>query len=153
MGHHAAQGRAALRTAGAVSQARASAGDGLGCHLLQRQAAQPGVEFGANTGEVLQEVLRIAIAEGPAVIFLDEAEALSLEHLLPPPQAREASARLVASLCERLDGVSSKARVLVVAATSRTDAVDPALVAPGRLDHLVEVPLPDADEQKDTSRS
>jgi ATP-dependent 26S proteasome regulatory subunit len=106
-------------------------------------------KFGANTGELLQEVLRIAIAEGPAVIFLDEAEALSLEHLLPPPQAREASARLVASLCERLDGVSATARVLVVAATSRTDAVDPALVAPGRLDHLVEVPLPDADEQRE----
>src|SRR5687767_11605468 len=106
-------------------------------------------KFGANTGELLQEVLRIAIAEGPAVIFLDEAEALSLEHLLPPPQAREASARLVASLCERLDGVSPKARVLVVAATSRTDAVDPALVAPGRLDHLVEVALPDAEEQKE----
>ncbi|MEX2147330.1 MAG: ATP-binding protein [Candidatus Rokuibacteriota bacterium] len=106
-------------------------------------------KFGANTGELLQEVLRIAIAEGPAVIFLDEAEALSLEHLLPPPQAREASARLVASLCERLDAVSSKARVLVVAATSRTDAIDPVLVAPGRLDHLVEVPLPDADEQRE----
>jgi len=83
------------------------------------------------------------------VLFLDEAEALSLEHLLPPPQAREASARLVATLCERLDGVADTARVLVVASTSRTDAVDSALVAPGRLDHLVEVPLPDADEQRD----
>jgi ATP-dependent 26S proteasome regulatory subunit len=106
-------------------------------------------KFGANTGELLQEILRIAIAEGRGVLFLDEAEALSLEHLLPPPQAREASARLVATLCERLDGVADTARVLVVASTSRTDAVDPALVAPGRLDHLVEVPLPDADEQRE----
>lgn len=106
-------------------------------------------KFGANTGELLQEILRIAIAEGRGVLFLDEAEALSLEHLLPPPQAREASARLVATLCERLDGVADTARVLVVASTSRTDAMDSALVAPGRLDHLVEVPLPDADEQRD----
>ena len=106
-------------------------------------------KFGANTGELLQEILRIAIAEGRGVLFLDEAEALSLEHLLPPPQAREASARLVATLCERLDGVAKTARVLVVASTSRTDALDSALVAPGRLDHLVEVPLPDADEQRE----
>ncbi|HEY7517524.1 MAG TPA: ATP-binding protein [Methylomirabilota bacterium] len=106
-------------------------------------------KFGANTGELLQEILRIAIAEGRGVLFLDEAEALSLEHLLPPPQAREASARLVATLCERLDGVAKTARILVVASTSRTDAVDSALVAPGRLDHLVEVPLPDADEQRE----
>ena len=106
-------------------------------------------KFGANTGELLQEILRIAGSEGRAVLFLDEAEALSLEHLLPPPQAREASARLVATLCERLDGVAKTARVLVVASTSRTDALDSALVAPGRLDHLVEVPLPDADEQRE----
>jgi transitional endoplasmic reticulum ATPase len=45
--------------------------------------------------------------------------------------------------------VADTARILVVASTSRTDAVDSALVAPGRLDHLVEVPLPDADEQRD----
>ena len=106
-------------------------------------------KFGANTGELLQEILRIASAEGRGVLFLDEAEALSLEHLLPPPQAREASARLVATLCERLDGVAKTARILVVASTSRTDALDSALVAPGRLDHLVEVPLPDADEQRE----
>jgi ATP-dependent 26S proteasome regulatory subunit len=106
-------------------------------------------KFGANTGELLQEILRIAGTEGRAVLFLDEAEALSLEHLLPPPAAREASARLVAALCEKLDGLAPTGRVLVVGATSRTDAIDAELVAPGRLDHLVEVVLPDADAQRE----
>jgi ATP-dependent 26S proteasome regulatory subunit len=106
-------------------------------------------KFGANTGELLQEILKIAISEGRAVLYLDEADALSLEHLLPPPQAREASARLVAALCEKFDAVGPAARVLVLAATSRTDSLDSALVAPGRLDHLVEVALPDASAQQD----
>jgi ATP-dependent 26S proteasome regulatory subunit len=107
-------------------------------------------KFGANTGEILQESLRIAIGEKPGVLFLDEADALSLDHLFPPPQAREASARLVAALCEKLDAVdAATAQVLVVAATSRTDVIDPSLVAPGRLDHLVEVPLPDAAGQQE----
>jgi ATP-dependent 26S proteasome regulatory subunit len=106
-------------------------------------------KFGANTGELLQEILRIAGSEGRAVLYLDEAEALSLEHLLPPPAAREASARLVAALCEKLDGLAPTGRVLVVGATSRTDAIDAELVAPGRLDHLVEVALPDADAQRE----
>lgn len=106
-------------------------------------------KFAANTGDLLQEILRIAMAEGPAVLFLDEAEALSLEHLLPPPQAREASARLVAALCEKLDAMSTTARILVVASTTHTDALDPALVAPGRLDHLVEIPLPDPAAQRE----
>jgi len=105
-------------------------------------------KFGANTGELLQEILRIAGGEGKAVLFLDEAEALSLEHLLPPPAAREASARLVAALCEKLDGLQPGSRVLVIGATSRTDAIDAELVAPGRLDHLVEIPLPDAEAQR-----
>ena len=106
-------------------------------------------KFGANTGELLQETLRIAIGEGPAVLLLDEVDALSLEHLLPPPQAREASARLMAALCEKLDGIDPGARMLVVGSTSRTDVLDPALIAPGRLDHLVEVPLPDAAAQQE----
>ena len=105
-------------------------------------------KFGANTGELLQEILRIATSEGPAVLLLDEAEALSLEHLLPPPAAREASARLVAALCEKLDATPA-GRVLVVGATSRTDAIDAVLVAPGRLDHLVEIALPEPDAQRE----
>jgi ATP-dependent 26S proteasome regulatory subunit len=106
-------------------------------------------KFGANTADLLQEILKIAMAEGPAVLFLDEAEALSLEHLLPPPQAREASARLVAALCEKLDAMNTAERILVVASTTRTDALDPALVAPGRLDHLIEIPPPDPAAQRE----
>jgi len=106
-------------------------------------------KFGANTGELLQEILRIATGEGTAVLYLDEAEALSLEHLLPPPQAREASARLVAALCEKLDAMEPSTRVLVVATTTHTDALDPTLVAPGRLDHLIEIALPDTDDQRE----
>jgi ATP-dependent 26S proteasome regulatory subunit len=106
-------------------------------------------KFGANTGDLLQEILRVVMAEGPAVLYLDEAEALSLEHLLPPPQAREASARLVAALCEKLDALQTAARILVVASTTRTDALDPALVAPGRLDRLIEIALPQADDQRE----
>jgi ATP-dependent 26S proteasome regulatory subunit len=104
-------------------------------------------KFGVNTGELVQEVFRIAASEGRAVLYLDEADALSLEHLLPPPQAREASARVNAALCEKLDALDPAARVLVIAATSRTDALDSNMVAPGRLDHLVEVTVPDAAAQ------
>jgi ATP-dependent 26S proteasome regulatory subunit len=106
-------------------------------------------KFGANTGELLQEIFRIATGEVPAVLLFDEIDALSLDHLLPPPQAREASARLVAALCEKLDGVAPAARILVVGSTSRTDVLDPALVAPGRLDHLIEVVLPDSNAQQE----
>jgi len=129
-----------------LAQAVATASSAIFYHLKLMNLTS---KFGANTGDLLQEILRIAMAEGRAVLFLDEAEALSLEHLLPPPQAREASARLVAALCEKLDGLGTTAGTLVIASTTRTDAIDPALVAPGRLDHLIEIPLPDPAAQRE----
>jgi ATP-dependent 26S proteasome regulatory subunit len=103
-------------------------------------------KFGPNTGEVIQEILGVAKEQGKSVVFLDEADTLSLEHLLPAGQAREASARLGATLCEKLDGLEPFSRL--VAATHRTDSVDPSLVRPGRLDRLVEVTLPDGPAQQ-----
>ena len=106
-------------------------------------------KFGPNTGELIQEILGVAKDQGRGVVFLDEADALSLEHLLPAGQAREASARLVAALCEKLDGLEAFSRLVVVAATNRTDSVDPSLVGAGRLDRLVEVTLPDGPAQQE----
>ncbi len=106
-------------------------------------------KFGPNTGELLQEIMAVAKEQGKGVLFLDEADALSLEHLLPAAQAREASARLVAALCEKLDGIAAFSRLVVVAATNRTDSVDASLVQPGRLDRLVEVTLPDGPAQQE----
>jgi ATP-dependent 26S proteasome regulatory subunit len=106
-------------------------------------------KFGPNTGELLQEILAVAKEQGKGVLFLDEANALSLEHLLPPAQAREASARLVAALCEKLDGLDDFSRMIAIGSTSRTDSVDASLVAPGRLDRLVEVTLPDGADQQE----
>jgi ATP-dependent 26S proteasome regulatory subunit len=106
-------------------------------------------KFGPNTGELIQEILGVAKEQGRGVVYLAEADAFSLEHLLPAGQAREASARLVAALCEKLDGLEPFSRLVAIAATNRTDSVDPSLVAPGRLDHLVEVSLPDGPAQQE----
>jgi ATP-dependent 26S proteasome regulatory subunit len=106
-------------------------------------------KFGPNTGELLQEILAVAKEQGKGVLFLDEINALSLEHLLPPAQARESSARLVAALCEKLDDLEDFSRMIAVGSTSRTDLVDASLVAPGRLDRLVEVTLPDGTDQQE----
>jgi proteasome regulatory subunit len=129
-----------------LGRALASVSNAIFFHLKLQNLTS---KFGPNAGDLLHETLSIAVGEQRALIFLDEADALSLEHLLPPPQAREASARLVAALAEKLDGIENFSRVFVVAATSRTDAVDPSLVAPGRLDRLIEVPLPDPQAQEE----
>lgn len=129
-----------------LAQALATISDATLFHLKLRNLTS---KFGPTSADLLQEILGIAVQERRALIFLHEADALSLEHLLLPPQAREASARLVAGLAEKLDAIADFSRVFVVAATSRTDAVDPSLVAPGRLDRLIEVPLPEPHSQQE----
>ncbi|MCI0546845.1 MAG: ATP-binding protein, partial [Candidatus Rokubacteria bacterium] len=129
-----------------LARALATEGGAIFYHLKLMNLT---LKFGPNTGELLQEIVGIAKSEGKAVIYLDEANALSLEHLLPPAQAREAGGRIVAALCEKLDGLEDFSRVIVVASTSRTDLVEPPLVAPGRLDRLIEVTLPDGPEQQE----
>jgi proteasome regulatory subunit len=106
-------------------------------------------KFGPNTGELLPEILSVAKDQGRGVVFLDEANALSLEHLLPPAQAHEAAARLAAALCEKLDGLEDFSSLLVIGSTSRPDSVDSSLVGPRRLDRLVEVPSPDGTGQQE----
>ena len=106
-------------------------------------------KFGPNTGDLLPEILSVAKDQGRGVVFLDEANALSLEHLLPPAQAREAAARLGVALCEKLDELEDFSSLLVIGSTSRPDSVDSSLVGPRRLDRLVEVPLPDGAGQQE----
>jgi SpoVK/Ycf46/Vps4 family AAA+-type ATPase len=55
----------------------------------------------------------------------------------------------VAAICEKFDALAETARVLVLASTSRTDAIDPSLIAAGRLDHLIETTLPDPPAQQE----
>ena len=100
-------------------------------------------KHGPKTADLIQDILALAPEEGRAVVFLDELDALCLEHLLPAEQAREASCQLVASFTEKLDALGAFSNVVVLGATNRADVIDPALIAPGRLDRLIEVPLPE----------
>ncbi len=100
-------------------------------------------KVGPAAVEVIKEVFQLASSEGKGVIFFEDAAALSFEHILPPERAREAAAPLLIGVCELLDSLRAFPSLLVLASTSRPDSVEPPLVAPGRLDHLIEVPLPD----------
>src|SRR4029453_426739 len=93
--------------------------------------------------EMIKEVYQLTSSEGKGVLFFEDAEALSFEHILPPERAREAAAPLLIGICELLDGLRSFPSLLVVASTSRPDGIGSLLIAPGRLDHLIEGPLPD----------
>jgi ATP-dependent 26S proteasome regulatory subunit len=95
--------------------------------------------------KLMQEVFDLAKdSEGKTILFFDEVDAIAPER----DNASEASRRIVSTMLTKLDGIGSNPNVMVVCATNRLEAIDPALTRPGRLDKLVEVPLPDADGRK-----
>lgn len=123
-----------------LAKALATLSEALFFHL---RLANLTSKIGPNTAELVRGVFGLATSEGKGVVFLDEADALSLEHVLSPDRAREASVQLIGGLVELLDGLDEFPNLMILAATNRPDAIDPVLIAPGRLDRIIEVPLPE----------
>ncbi|MCX9010619.1 MAG: CDC48 family AAA ATPase [Candidatus Methanoperedens sp.] len=91
----------------------------------------------------IAEVFKKARQVAPAIIFLDELDALAPVRgaALGEPHVTE---RIVNELLSELDGLEELRGVVVIGATNRPDIIDPALLRPGRFDEMILVPVPDA---------
>jgi len=119
---------------------RALAGSGQ-ANVLPVKGAELLSKWVGESERGVRELFRRAREAAPALIFLDEVDALA-------PQRGQGSDsgvtdRVVAALLTELDGIEALRDVVVVAATNRPDLIDSALLRPGRLDRLVYVPPPD----------
>ena len=123
-----------------LAKALAVQSDALFYHLRMTTLTS---KVGPGATEVIREVCQLAASEGKGIIFFEDAHALALDHVMAPERAREAAAPLLIGLCELLDGLRAVPGLLVLASTSRPDGIESPLIAPGRLDHLIEVPLPE----------
>jgi ATP-dependent 26S proteasome regulatory subunit len=104
-----------------------------------------------DSWEVLYEVFGQVKESGRAILFLDEIDDLVFDRAAPE-EMRMASRRLVHSMAEQLDDIGRSGDILAVASTNRPDAVDPALIRPGRIDRLIEVPLPETEGKREILR-
>ena len=92
--------------------------------------------------KIMQAVFDLARESNePSIIFFDELDALASNR----DSSHEASQRIVSTMLENLDGLDSVPNIMVVASTNRQEVIDPAIKRPGRIDRIVEVPLPDAE--------
>ena len=101
--------------------------------------------IGASEAAV-RDVFRRAAAAAPAVLFFDEFDSIA------PQRGHDntgVSDRVVNQLLTELDGVEVLHGVCVIAATSRPDLIDAALLRPGRLDHLLLCDFPTESERRD----
>ena len=96
-------------------------------------------KYVGESEKAVREVFDRARQAAPSIVFFDEIDALAGVR----GDASESTERVVSQLLAELDGLAENPNVVVVAATNRMDALDPALLRPGRLESHVEVPDPD----------
>jgi transitional endoplasmic reticulum ATPase len=97
-------------------------------------------KFYGESEERLREVFKEAQENAPSIIFIDEIDSIA-------PKREEVSGdvekRVVSQLLTLMDGISSRGKIVVIGATNRPNALDPALRRPGRFDREIEIGIPD----------
>ena len=89
----------------------------------------------------IREVFKKARQAAPCIVFFDEIDALAPRR--GSSGDGHVTERVVAQILVEMDGVEELSGVLVLAATNRIDMLDPALLRPGRFDHIIEIGPPD----------
>jgi transitional endoplasmic reticulum ATPase len=97
-------------------------------------------KYYGESEEKLRNVFQQAEKNAPSIIFIDEIDSIA-------PKREEVSGeverRIVAQLLSLMDGMSTRGKVVVIGATNRVNAIDPALRRPGRFDREIEIGVPD----------
>jgi transitional endoplasmic reticulum ATPase len=88
----------------------------------------------------LREIFRKAEENAPSIIFIDELDSIAPKR---EEVSGEAEKRVVAQLLTLMDGLKGRGQIIVIGATNRIEAVDPALRRPGRFDREIEIRIPD----------
>jgi len=99
-------------------------------------------------GRLVRELFSLAKEKSPAIIFLDEIDAIGAKRLDSATSGDREVQRTLMQLLAELDGFDALENVKIIAATNRPDILDDALLRPGRFDRIIEIPLPDEGGRK-----
>ena len=96
-------------------------------------------------GRLVREIFDLARKRAPAIVFIDELDAIGSKRLDSATSGDREVQRTLMQLLSELDGFTPLEDVKIIAATNRPELLDNALLRPGRFDKIVEIPLPDED--------
>merc|ERR1712195_442300 len=97
---------------------------------------------------MVRDVFRLAKENEPAIIFIDEIDAIGTKRYDSQTGADREVQRILLELLNQMDGFDQTVNVKVIMATNRADTLDPALLRPGRLDRKIEFPNPDRRQKR-----
>ncbi len=102
-------------------------------------------KFVGESEEKLREIFKSANEKAPTIIFMDEIDAIAPKR---EDATNEVERRMVSQLLTLMDGMPPRGQVIIIAATNRPDAIDPALRRPGRFDREIEIGVPNRNSRK-----
>ncbi|MEM0453299.1 MAG: CDC48 family AAA ATPase [Sulfolobales archaeon] len=118
----------------------------IGAYFIVINGPEIMSKFYGESEARLREIFQEAENNAPSIIFIDEIDAIAPKR---EEVVGEVEKRVVAQLLALMDGLKERGRIIVIGATNRIEAVDPALRRPGRFDREIEIPPPDKRARKE----
>ena len=125
--------------------AKAVAGE-TNAHFISLSGPEIMGKHYGESEERIREIFSQAEENSPSIIFIDEIDSIAPKR---DEVSGELEKRIVSQLLTLMDGMKSRGKVVVIAATNRPDSIDPALRRPGRFDREIEIGIPDNDGRLD----
>ena len=117
-----------------------------GAHFTAINGPEIMSKYYGESEEKLRQIFKEAEENAPSIIFIDELDTLA-------PKREEVTGdvekRLVSQLLTLMDGLKGRGQIIVIGATNRVDAVDPALRRPGRFDREISIGVPDKNGRRE----
>jgi len=120
-----------------IAKAVASESD---AHFIPINGPEIMSKFYGESEQRLRQLFKEAEENSPSIVFIDEIDAIAPKR---EEVTGEVERRVVAQLLALMDGLVARGQVIVVGATNRVNAIDPALRRPGRFDREIEIGVPD----------
>jgi len=110
-----------------------------GAHFISIAGPEVISKYYGESEQKLREIFDEAEQNAPSIIFIDELDSITPRR---EEVTGEVERRVVAQLLTMMDGLEERGQVVVIGATNRVDAIDPALRRPGRFDREIEIGVP-----------
>lgn len=125
--------------------AKAVAGE-TSAHFISLSGPEIMGKHYGESEERIRDIFKQAEENAPSIIFIDEIDSIAPKR---DEVSGELEKRIVSQLLTLMDGMKSRGKVVVIAATNRPDSIDPALRRPGRFDREIEIGIPDDEGRYD----
>jgi transitional endoplasmic reticulum ATPase len=109
-------------------------------HFISISGPEIMSKFYGESEARLREIFKEAKEKAPSITFVDEIDSIAPKR---EEVTGEVERRVVSQLLSLMDGLEARGKVIVIAATNRPNAIDPALRRPGRFDREIEIKVPD----------